>query len=297
MTNFKAHIVKIFKGTLYLIFYFELKKIKKFQNSFQGQECYILGDSAQIKYYDLSLFDDKPMFCFNVSYMHLDLKKRNKPIFALTVEPFYFIKDRIKRIKNTLLLKKTPINMAYYTHKYIVSNKIDFIMSLTNLMSFFRNRTYSIFLQLPNDMFTSIIRKTNYKWNAGVFQASIALAIFMGFKKVTVIGVSYHSNSVIYRWFHKGLGTSIPSESDRHLNPNSSNSIQLIEYFEVAKKFIEIEILTPKENDESTLFKNISYTNYTGRELNYRENIEIADKSFLEACTNSKHAVDIGKIF
>jgi hypothetical protein len=290
-------IINLLRKMVYLTYYFELRKVIIFKNKFLGQECYILGDSAQVKYYDLTKFDDKPMFCFNVSYMLNEIKIRKNETFAMTIEPFYFINDLIKRLYSIAMRIDYPITMASITYKEASNRGIPFFISATNLMSLFRKSIYSIFLKLPSDRFTSEITKTDYKWNAGVFQSAIALAIYMGFKKVTVIGVSFHSNSVTNRWYHKGLGKSGLSETDRHFNPNHPASKRLRNYFMEAIKYIDIEIITPNEADISELFRSIDYKSYTGLELKYRENNEITEHSFLEVCNESEYARSIGDIF
>lgn len=268
---------KFVRKLLYHLFYFNLIKVKKYKNIHSGGKIYLLGDSAEIKFYDLKFFDDSPMICFNVSYMHKDLEIRENPLYGMTVEPFYFLKTmKYKQIKQSY-------KMAQYTFHYLKSRNIPFFVSLTNFISIFDKVFVNLFYKLPLDKFTGELIRNKLKFNKGAFHAAVSLALYMGCKEIVVLGVSYHSYSVQNRWYHKGLGK-IKNENDWPLNTDDNFLI-----FNLAKQFADFKIITPYQFQTSMFFDAISYKDYTSAEINYRENFEIASIEFLDACRKENH--------
>lgn len=266
---------KIIRKVVYFCFLPSLFKINYFKNKHQGQKIYLLGDSAEIKFYDLSLFDDAPMICFNQSYLINDIKQRKRETYALTVEPYYFIINRFRNLFYDGFL------MPEYSRKYIKKNKILFFSSLTNSLVLSGSNIYNLFYKIPGDYFTNEVLKSGYKFNAGAFQTALTLAIYMGFKEVVVLGVSHHSGSVQNRWYHKGLGLENIKETDWPLNTPDR-----IDFMNLVKKYVNVTIITPNPST-SLFFKTTSYTDLTNRPLNYKENHEITDLTFLESVKNS----------
>lgn len=266
---------KYIRQLAYLLSLPSLFKIKKFKNKHQGQKVYLLGDSAEIKFYEFNSFDDHPMICFNYSFLINDVKKRKKETYALTVEPFWFLINRFKNLFHDGIL------MSEYSRNYIKKNKIVFFSSLTNSLVLSGRNIYNLFYKIPGDYFTGEVLKSGYKFNAGAFQTALTLAIYMGFKEVVVLGVSHHSGSVQNRWYHKGLGLENIKETDWPLNTPDR-----IDFMNLVKKYVSVTIITPNPST-SLFFKTLSYTDLTNRPLNYKENHEITDLTFLESVKNS----------
>lgn len=269
---------KHFSHLIYIVYQKRIDKITKFYHLHNGESLYLLGDSAEIKFYDLTQFDNLPMICFNHSYLINSIKLRRSKTYGLTVEPYIFMRERIV---NKFISKITL--MHEYCRKYILRSNLVFFISLSNFFFFRGKNVYNLFLKLPGDSFTKDLLEYNYKFNAGAFQTAISLAIYMGFKKAYVIGVSHHSNSVEHRWYNKGLGKT--SLTEYYWNLNTKDRML---FFEIARKYIDIEIITPYQST-SLFFKPISYSEFTGKELLYRENVELVEKEFLDSVNVSKN--------
>ena len=77
----------ILKSLIYYVSLPLLKRVLRFKDLHKGETVYILGDSAEIKYYDLSHLDDHPVICFNQSFMINEVQNRNNTTYGLNVEP------------------------------------------------------------------------------------------------------------------------------------------------------------------------------------------------------------------
>jgi hypothetical protein len=103
----------------------------------------------------------------------------------------------------------------------------------------------------------------------GSFRCAIALAIYMGFKDIVLVGCDYtHEISRTQHWYEKGGG---------FLNPHPDYQRR---FLEIAQKYVKITTITMEGG--SSVLPSVTYVEFTGRPLEFRENYELTDKSTLE---------------
>ncbi len=103
----------------------------------------------------------------------------------------------------------------------------------------------------------------------GSLRTSIALALYMGFKKITLVGCDYtHFRPKALHWYEKGKGIDI--------NTKDYN----MDYFSKISHYAHIETVTV-ERLGSTL-PSITYKELTGKDIYYRENYELTGIEILK---------------
>lgn len=261
--------MKFSEKLIFLLLYPFLRKSIKLKNSHKGEKVYLVGDSAEIKFFDFKNFDDAPAIFFNKSILFGNNLHRRSKSYALTVEPYYFFRMFKKKRLDSRFIK--------YYFKKIYYNNIIFIHSASNLFLLPLKRFIPIYKKLPKCEFTRELLENNNRFNAGAFQAAFSFAIYMGFKEIVIIGVSYHSKSVQNHWIYEGLGKVDINEFERGLNTSERNS-----FINFAKKYVDkISLITYKESS-SIYFETITYQDYTGEKIIYRENHQLIDEYLLK---------------
>ena len=103
----------------------------------------------------------------------------------------------------------------------------------------------------------------------GSFRCSIALAIYMGFEDITLVGCDYtHEISRALHWYEKGKGI-VETHSD-YQRP----------YLEIAQKYAKITTITM--DGGGGVLPAVTYTEHTGRTPIFRENHELTDMETLK---------------
>ena len=81
--------MKFINKALIIASYKILEKNKQFKNIHKEESCYIFGNGASLKYYDLKLFDDRISIGCGALFCHNDIKKIDlKYHYAGHGEPF-----------------------------------------------------------------------------------------------------------------------------------------------------------------------------------------------------------------
>lgn len=249
---------KVIRKGIYLLFYFILKRIKKLKNIAQDDTVYLIGDSAELKYYDIDFFDNHPAIFFNKSFLINDVQKRKNKTYVVTVEPYYYWGIFCKKNKKNGFRK--------FSLKKIITEKTIFIASLSNVFLSIFSNIYLVFEQLPGDNFTKELKLNGLKFNAGAFQASLSLALYMGFKNIYIVGVSFHQKSLQNHWYRYGTGIKNIDETERGLNTEDRHL-----FFNILKKHVNtIKVITYIKSS-SIFFDTISYEYFSGLKLNYKE--------------------------
>jgi len=165
-----------------------IKKNKKFFNLHEGEECYLFGNGHSIQYFDLSKFADKISFGCNLLSMHKDVSELDLRYYIET-HPFIFGKYW-RGVKGGFHIEENPFYKYYHSMK---------------------NEDYEKFIHVSNYPFTKNYNKFSYVHNfkrydlsldtlnfslsssfaAGGLITMIGLAIYMGFKKIYLVGCDY----------------------------------------------------------------------------------------------------------
>ena len=233
-----------------------------------GESCYIFGDGVSIKWFDLSAFPAKPAFTLawlpyhkqaeklNIKYGILSEPKFFYPYYKLPIPPKTWWRNRIQS-KNRKLIKNHLDR--------------DFFVNLSNYPVLRGNNIYFIFRSIA-DLDFEFLNECNAARQGiydGSFRCAIALAIYMGFKEITLVGCDYtHETSRTQHWYEKGEG---------FLHPQPDYQRR---YLEIAQKYAKITTITMEGG--SNVLPAITYTEYTGRPLAFRENHELTDIEMLK---------------
>ena len=259
---------KFFKS---ILFYFKADKnnckLKKLNNTHVGEECYIFGDGISLKYFDLSLFNDKPSIVSNNFIFHKDFEKLDVKYYSI-YEPYWFLPFFVSGFKGIKFLR----NLIQKKHliKFKAFPEITFFSDISNSIKLKGNNI--IYL---GDSFSKKYIPYHKKINIleGSLRLEISLAIFLGFKKAYLIGHDYtHKNPLTSHFYERGKGIK-----------NKSNDWNK-DFFEIAKEYIDI--ITVTLDCESNTLKSTTYKKLTGDIPIFKENTEIVDEGDLESLSS-----------
>ena len=265
------HIKKI----IFNFFVNKLSNVNSLFNKHKGEECYIIGCGNSIKYIDLKLFNDKPVIGINEIIFHDDFQElKNK--YVVHSEPFFYYPFfQTYSWKSPLFPIFTPT--AKFFRKFIRSNKDTFFfIHLSNFIFLKGKNIFYHFLKYPNEEIKKKLGKINpFK---GAFNHAVSLAIFLGFKKVILVGCDYTFKPPTGNHFYeKGKGKKIDIESYN------------LDFFTHLEKYIEIKTLTI--DSRKSIIPKIDYFDLKKDRLNYKENFKIVEPKKLEALKNTRKGV------
>lgn len=232
-----------------------LRRIRRFEGIHRGEDCYIFGDGASVKLYDLSLLCDKPGIAVGCMPRHIDFSKTDVRYWMLP-EPMFFWPALRKR--EYASRKTRRLYQNFYRPQEMVDREIVTFLDVTNFPTGFMRNTYYVFDRFPkNRRFDSV--KDNIDLFAGSFNASLSLALYFGFKRAFLIGFDYtHNPPTAGHWYEVGSG--IPQDW------NSYND----EFIAWISQYLEIVTVVPAP--QKTKLQSIEYENLTNGSLQYREN-------------------------
>ena len=239
-------------------------KLKKLHNSHLGEECYIFGDGISIKYFDISLFNDKPSIASNNFIFHKDFDKLNMKYYSM-YEPYWFLPIFVSGFKGIKFIKNQI--QKNQIQKFNSNPNITFFTDISNST---RLKGDNI-LYLENNLFKKYLPFKLNKTDClkGSLRVEISLAIFLGFKRAHLIGHDYtHKEFIPSHFYEKGKGV-----KKRDTNWNK-------EFFNLIKDNIDLTTVTL--GGGSDLLNSISYEELTNDISYYKENFEIVEKQNLQ---------------
>ena len=260
MKNYIKHYI------LKPLFYLILKRNTKFHNKYQGQEAYLLGDGISIKYFDLKYFSDKLSIPISYIHFHKDAALLNV-CFSIINEPFYFY-PYFKLPFPPFTYWKNVVQIMFRRFRKLRPS-VPFFTNISNLPVFLGRHNYYLFDDLINSEFTEELKRNGLKPFDGSVRTGIVLAHYFGFCKLYLVGFDYtHNPSVALHYYEKGRGQ-IVELGDHNLL-----------FFQIAKKYINCISITTSEV-KSKYLDSISYTEFTGAKLDYKENNKIVNDEVL----------------
>ena len=164
----------ILKKIVRRIFASSLKKINQLKNIEKDKTCYIFGDGASLKWYDLKKFKKFDSIALSYLPFHKNFKDLNFK-YCLLIQPWFFYVFRIipdptnttKNLKTIFWYNK----IGNYFKKNII-NKYKKIIFITNLSNFFslKKSTNNIFVlnQFEDKVFDKILKKKKFNCLEGV---------------------------------------------------------------------------------------------------------------------------------
>lgn len=255
-----------------ILFYFKSDiiqfKFQKLQNIHLGEECYLFGDGGSLKFFDLTKFNNKVGIATNNFMFHKDFKNLNIKYYCI-YEPYWFLPFFFSGMRDKKNFKRFKFikNKIQEEHRNIARNnqEITFITDISNSIKFKGKNVLYMSDKIINSFVPEDFITQKINCFEGSLRLQIMLAIYLGFKKVYLVGHDYTNiNKVVYHFYEKG---------DKIVeNKNIWND----EFFKIAKTYLDIITIT-KDGGSKTL-RHITYNNLTGQELKFKENHEIVSE-------------------
>ena len=244
-----------------------LSRLHALKDVCKGQDCYLIGDGASVKWFDLEAFSDKPSIPCGYLPMHNDFHKLDTK-YLLLIEPWWFFPFQ-KTTNPPVIYVRNAVQKVYREYALEAHPDKILITNITNLPVLNRKNTFYTFRdindeRLPNDFISH--RMDCYK---GSLRASILMAIYLGFDHCYMIGYDYtHFPSLSGHWYEKGDG--VPRELVDYEK----------EFLSLAQEYIDITNITCHAS--STTLNSVTYKEFTDREPVYRENHELLSAHAME---------------
>lgn len=253
-----------------LILWISKPQFLKFDKLYQlhaGEECYLFGDGISIKWMDLSSFTDKLAIMGNFSVYHKQMSILNAP-YCTVIEPYFFYPFFVYRGNGKWQILRQFLHIEY---KKLIKKfpKKSFFLNISNYPALMTANN-TIFIQ--KNYIPPFNEKNPFKDRTdaceGTFKFQISLAIYLGFKKVYLIGHDYtHYPSKSFHFYEKGKGE---RNDIREFNKD---------FIEYALKYIEIITITI--DGKSEVLDYTTYNDFTSRVPHFQENTEIVDEVIL----------------
>lgn len=262
-----------------------LTKNLKLKNKYKNQTCYILGNGASLKNYDLKFLKDENIITCNWMLLHEDFKHLKKIIGYVELTPFYFFPF----LRNPYT-RKMEIN---YVKKIFNENYKNFdfplFASVTNLFFLDRNKTFFL-----HDFRDKKINFNNYKIDQkfplmkGAFYSMLGIAKYMGFNKIYLVGLDYWMSEPITGHFYE----------KKIYDVENNNYLKTVKhkvdfpFINQVNKELDVTMICPKKYS-SNLFKSINYSKFFQTNENIKRNDEIVSMKNLQALSKLSWKLEI----
>ncbi len=259
-----------------------LKKNIIFKDKFHDQECYLFGNGASLKKFDLKNFSDKKSIICGWMFLHKDFKFLNV-ISDIEMHPAIFFP--FWKNPYTKSIEFNYVNYIFKKKERVLKSNY-FITSLTNFLGLTKykniNYVYHYGLKKFNKEFIDPLQKFSLMENS--LYAMIGIASFMGFKKIYLVGMDYLLDSPVRGHFYENYETIISPKKNV-----SDNNKYFFDFFSKKIKFTFIS----STNNISSFFDTISYENFfKKKKLNYKNNhiLSLDDLKLLDK-TNLRYKI------
>lgn len=261
-----------------------LAKIERFRNIHRGESCYIFGNGPSIKWFDLGIFNDFPAISCGLIHYHKDFHKL-KVKYVVMVEPWIYVPRIIRRMLGVskLYSKKlhsTRLLASKYKSYINRSPDKEFFLNISNKLSLSNANINYVFRGFPDSSNSTDKLLSQYDLFHGSFHASLAVAYYLGFSNIYLIGFDawtlQPTRNIRFYEFGKGdIGNNTPGKD---------------ELLEIYKN--EVNIYTISVNGKSNNVINIDYQDYTNVPAVYKENHEIINNYYLEMIHDVLESLD-----
>jgi len=239
-----------------------LRKNKKFKNIHKGESCYLFGNGASLKYFDLKKFKDKPSIGCGALFLHRDFKELNVKYYYEGHSFFYYpywVNPYSKKFK------KNPMG-AFYKQKKLVNKDMLSFCSLSNYLGMQGdNIFYAHHFGSPFNGFKNSKLDGSFSTMSSGLGGMLGLAIYMGFEDITLVGSDYSFFPQSQgHFFEHGRFPDTLHEEPIHKD-------LLLD----AKQHADVRVITPGDEYQGHIVPCIGYKRLTGKDPVYRENSEI----------------------
>jgi len=245
----------------------------KFLNKHQGEDCYLIGNGASIRHFDLSAFSDKVSFGCNELRIHNDIGCLNLKYYV-GIHPLSYSKYW-RGNQTGMYLERNPL----YEHTHS-----------------FNDNSYEMFVHASNYPFTKCYGKFNYVHNmmkhpmsldtlnfsssssfaVGGLEGMLGLAIYMGFKKIYLVGCDY--------WFTPRGETHFYSLEESYY---VKSEFLYKELLDIVSQRVELIVVT--RNGVRSEANYVEYSELTGKEERQSDSSDIVSGKYLSTMASAQY--------
>ena len=236
---------------------------KKFKGIHNGESCYLFGNAKSLKYYDLSLFNDRVSIGCNSLFLHKDFSKIGIKYYyrgaPLDYYPFHrnpYTKKIVKHFNGHSLYKKN----------FHENSDVNFFIDITDYPSlrgeniFYLHNFGQQFSDYSNCNLDGVFSATQ-----SALSGMIGLAIYLGFKDITLVGCDQLlTPKATEHFFEYG-----------RIDQDHSPSVLSEKIVNSAQKFLNLRVVSPNSNYKGHIIEHIQYSDLTGQAEKFKENHEI----------------------
>lgn len=245
-----------------------LKKNTKFKDLHKGKSCYVIGNGASLKYYDLKSFDDKASIGCNVLFAHKDLKDLNLKYYYVG-HPLLF--HKFWKNPYSKRYEKNKLG-AFYRKKMALFPETQYFTSLTNYFGIQGdNINYMYHFGKVDEFSVDNQMDEVFYMMQGALMGMIGVAIYLGYRDITLVGCDYTFSPKMQGHFYE-RGPENSNEGTAFIG----KTLNLI------KDKVTIRTITPNEGFEGHVLNSMTYKDLVGQDPVYKENTEIVSESTLK---------------
>ena len=244
-----------------------IERNSKFENIHKGESCYLFGNGASLKYYNLKYFNDKHAIACNSFFLHRDFRHVNVKYY-FEGHSFYYYPYWINPYSRKI--QKNPMG-KFCKEKNLCNDDILFFCNLSNYFGIHGDNIYYAHnFGISFDGFANCKLDGSFTTMSSALSGMLGLAIFMGFEDITLVGCDYsffpQSQGHFYEYGR------FPDTFDK--DPNE-------EFLLDAMQYANVRVITPNDEYRGHILPHVSYKDFTGNESIYKENNEILSDSDL----------------
>ncbi len=255
---------------------------KVFLHKHDGQSCYIFGNGASIKYFDLKYFSDKISIGCGPLFALRDFKKINLKYF-LEAQPFFFYPYWTNPY--TQQFEENHIG-KYYKKNINKFENIDCFFSISNYFGISgRYFHYIHHFGEPFNGFDGCRLDERFTSMASGLACMLGIAIYMGFKNIYLVGCDYSFFPQSRGHFYE-YGKWQDTYQEIPIN---------FDFLNAASKHANVIIVTPDNTYKGHILNSITYEELTGDKPVYKENFEIVYSSDLAELDSARMSYKIYK--
>ncbi len=256
--------------TLLNIFSKTLEKNKQFKDIHKGESCYIFGNGSSLKHYDLKLFNDRVSIGCGALFSHNDIKEIDLKYYYVS-HPLFFYNFWKNPYSGKYEKNKTG---SFYRRKMKSHSDVQYFTSLSNYFGIQgENINYVYHFGRANSLSIGNQMDSVFTMMTGSLLGMIGMALYMGFKHITLVGCDYTSSPQKVGHFYE-FGEGADLESDDIFNEAILNSLS---------EFVDINSITIDNKYKGRVIPSVSYSDFTNSIPIYKENSEVvSEKDLLE---------------
>ena len=242
-----------------LVFNPVISKNIKFKNKHKDESCYVIGNGASLKYFDISKFTDKVSIGCSLLNAHNDFELLDLRYYYVSAPLFFYSFWRNPYTKR--YEKNRP--SVIYRKKIKKYSDVQYFTSISNFFGLRgENINYVYHFDFVNDRDLGYEMDKYFTMMSGSMIGMIGIALYLGFKDITLIGCDYTFIPKMRGHFYEN-----GQFSDSHDNVAFQADI-----LRLVQKKIKIRSITPNETYRGHIIPSITYSDLVGEKEFYKEN-------------------------